>query len=301
MHWFPFLAPFFAAIVLAVSSAFAQDDSSRPAIPKSTGADVKETTGDSESNGGVRETIRRIASGKKPGEHPLMPTLRLGRLALKRLEKIQDYSCTLVRRERIRGRLRSYSYQQIKIRHSPFSVYSYFLSPDRGREVIFVEGKNKGRLWVHEVGAVARLVGTVSLDPEGPRARRESHHPASKAGLMNLTKRIIGMVERDSPFGECDVKLYQDAKINGRGCLCVQITHPTRRQEFRFHLARIFFDDEWGIPIRFVAYKWPKKAGDKPPLYEEYNFLELKFNNRFTDLDFDILNPNYRFPRRSSR
>ena len=37
------------------------------------------------------------------------------------------------------------------------------------------------------------------------------------------------------------------------------------------------------------------KAGAEPELMEEYTYLNLKLNNGFTDADFDIKNPNYRF------
>ena len=45
------------------------------------------------------------------------------------IEKIQDYSATLVKRERIGGKLIDYEYMFVKIRHKPFSVYMYFLGP----------------------------------------------------------------------------------------------------------------------------------------------------------------------------
>ncbi len=35
-----------------------------------------------------------------------------------------------------------------------------------------------------------------------------------------------------------------NAKVNGRVCSCVQVVHPVPRRNFRFHLARVFIDDE---------------------------------------------------------
>ncbi len=60
-------------------------------------------------------------------------------------------------------------------------------------------------------------------------------------------------------------------------------------------MTRLFVDDELRLPIRYEAYEWPTKAGEQPPLAEEYTYLNLKFNNGFTDADFDTKNPNYRF------
>jgi hypothetical protein len=201
-----------------------------------------------------------------------------------------------VRQERIDGQLHQRGYSYLKVRHQPFSVYAYVQAPLRGSEVIYVEGKNNGQLWAHEVGSAARAAGTLSLDPEGPRARKESRSPITTAGLLNLARRIAQGTERDSQYGECDVKTYSDAKVNSRHCLCVEIHHPVPRREFVFHLARIYFDHKWGIPIRYEAYSWPKKLGGEPELFEEYTYLDISFDNGFTDRDFDITNPDYNFP-----
>jgi hypothetical protein len=241
---------------------------------------------------------QRLAYEARPGEHPLEPTLRLAREGVKRLQAIKDYSGNLVRRERIDGRVSDYQYQFLKVRHEPLSVYIYYQGPKRGSEVIYVEGRNDGQLWAHEVGANAQLVGTVSLDPAGPRARKESRYPITEAGLLPLAKHVISWAENDKQYGECDTKVFPEAKVNGRTCLAVQVTHATPRREFSFHQARVYFDHEWGFPIRYEAYDWPRSTGDEPPLIEEYTFSNLKFDQGLTDRDFDITNRTYGFPAR---
>ncbi len=290
-----------ALVLSTVQAANGQETS--PAAPpasadKAPSADAAKTTVASVPAGDRARGVRRVSyEAPAAGEHPLMPVLRMAREGLKQLESVKDYSANLVRRERVDGKLKDHDYQFVKYRHEPFSVYTYFQAPKRGSEIIYVEGKNEGQLLAHETGAAAQLVGTVALDPEGPRARKESRRPITESGLMNLTKRVIDMCERDSQYGECEVKVFPDAKINGRSCLCVQVTHPTLRREFRFHIGRIYFDNELGFPTRYEAYTWPAKPGGEPPLQEEYTFLDLKFDNGFTDADFDTANPAYGFPR----
>jgi hypothetical protein len=240
---------------------------------------------------------RRLTYEPRPGEHPLEDVLRLCQQGTKRLQAIKDYSGNLVRRERLGGQLSDYQYQFLKVRHQPLSVYIYYQGPKRGSEVIYVEGRNDGQLWAHEVGANAQLVGTVSLDPDGPRAKKESRYPITQAGLMPLLKHVVELAENDKPYGEAVVKAYPDAKVNDRPCLAIEIKHPTPRREFKFHLVRVFFDHEWTFPIRFEAYGFPRKTGDEPPLIEEYTFSNLKFDTGLTDRDFDIRTPGYGFPR----
>jgi hypothetical protein len=203
----------------------------------------------------------------------------------------------MVKRERINGKLNEYEYMFIKIRHKPFSVYLYFLGPPslRGQEVIFIDGKNNGNMWAHTTGVQDKLVGTVSLKPDGLVAMRNQRYPLTEIGMTNMVRRLIEVGQHDMNYGECEVKFFPGAKINDRSCTCIQVTHPTPRKNFLFHVARIFVDDEYNLPLRYESYDWPKEAGGAPELLDEYTFLNLKLNNGFTDEDFDIHNPRYRF------
>lgn len=232
-----------------------------------------------------------------PGEHPLMPALRWAYAGLPAVESLSDYSMTMVKRERIDGKVGDYQYMFVKIRHKPFSVYMYFLGPPaaKGQEVIYVEGLNEGKMWAHTVGLRDKLVGTVSLKPDGVIAMQDNRYPITEIGLANMVKRLVEVGEEDIKFGECEVKFFENAKINGRSCTCIQVEHPTPRSNFRFHLARIFVDDEMNVPVRYESYDWPKQEGDEPELIEEYTFLNIKFNCGFTEADFDTKNPNYAF------
>jgi Protein of unknown function (DUF1571) len=230
-------------------------------------------------------------------EHPLMPALRWAYEGMGNLEKITDYQATVVKRERIDGKLNEYDHMFVKIRHKPFSVYMYFLAPAKikGQEVIYVEGTNDGLMYAHTVGIKDKMFGTVRIKPDGPVAMNGQHYPLTELGILNLTKRLVEVAQEDVKFGECEVKFFKNAKINNRVCTCIQVVHPVPRRNFRFHLARIFVDDELNIPIRYESYEWPKEAGGAPELIEEYTYVNLKLNNGFTDADFDIKNPNYHF------
>ena len=231
-------------------------------------------------------------------EHPLMPAIRWAREMDAHIEKdIKDYSCTMIKRERIDGKVGEAEYISAKIRHKPFSVYMGFLKPEskKGQEAIYVEGANDGNLVAHGVG-IKKLIGTVRIKPTSAMAMMDNRYPITEAGFKNLTKRLIEVGENDSKFAECEVKFFKNAKINDRIATCIQVEHPVARQNFLFHMARIFIDDELNIPIRYEAYDWPAQKGGKPELLEEYTYLNLKLNVGLTDADFDPKNPNYQFP-----
>ena len=78
-----------------------------------------------------------------------------------------------------------------KIRHEPFSVYMKWLSGDRGRQLIYVDGQNDGKLLVQPGGIKGRLTGVLSLDPSGTLAMSDSRYPIQTAGLLALAKTIL--------------------------------------------------------------------------------------------------------------
>jgi len=237
-----------------------------------------------------------VSVASQPLVHPLDPAVRWAKDGLVNIQKIQDYSATLVKRERINGKLGEHQYVFVKVRHRPFSVYMYFLGPEdlKGREVLYVQGQNDGKMWAHGTG-MEKAFGTLSLAPDGLIAMRGQRYPLTEIGILNLVRRLIEVAEADMAFGECDVKFFKGAEINKRKCTCIQVVHPVPRRNFLFHVARIFVDDELNLPLRYEAHDWPEEEGGPPELMEEYTYVNLKLNVGFTDADFDVRNPNYNF------
>jgi len=126
-------------------------------------------------------------------------------------------------------------------------------------------------------------------------AMQGNRYPITEVGILNLTRRLVEVGESDRKFGECEVREYPNAKINDRTATCIEVKHPVPRGNFRYHLARIYIDDELNIPIRFEAYDWPKENGGEPLLLEEYTYVNVKLNVGLTDVDFDPRNAQYKF------
>jgi len=231
---------------------------------------------------------------QRPGEHPLMPALRVAEEGLKNIDRnIQDYSALLYKQERVNGELGEQEVAYIKVRHQPFGVYMYFLKPHKGRECLYnpAPDGSKGKLVAMDCGWKRRF-GKVELDPEGNLAMKGQKYPIMRLGIRDLTAELIKVAKNDVQFGECEVHTSQ-RKINGRPVTLIEVVHPVPRRNFRFHKAEVFIDNELGVPIRYAAYLWPKAPGDPPPLEETYTYLNLKINNGYTDADFDKNNPNY--------
>lgn len=241
------------------------------------------------------KAIAAQLTATQPGDHPLLPAIRWAKVTLKKLDAISDYSCIMVKRERIAGTLGDQEYMSVKIRHEPFSVYLGFVKPAKvkGQEAIYVRGRNNDNMLAHGTG-MRKIFGTISLKPDSYLAMDGNRYPITEMGLRRLVERLIEVGENDSKFGECEVKA-SPKKINGHEVVCLQVTHPVPRKEFLFHIAKIYIDTKNNLPMRYESYDWPAETGVAPPLMEEYTYLNLKLNNGFTDKDFDTGNPAYQF------
>jgi hypothetical protein len=205
----------------------------------------------------------------------------------------------------VHGELLDHEFMTCKVRHArtdnqaavPFGVYLGFLKPDsvRGREVIFVEGRNEGKMIAHEGGIKGRFLPTVNLMPTSTLAMRGNRYPITEVGIMTLTRRLIEKGERDRKQGDCHVRLVNGATVRDRACTMLEVIHHDQKPQYDFHLARVFLDRELNMPIRYEAYGWPANSGDAPPLLEEYTYMDVKINVGLTDVDFDPTNTHYRF------
>jgi hypothetical protein len=268
----------------------------------------------------LKEPVFRVAAANftipeaAAGQHPLDPALKYAEDNLKRFQAdIRDYKCLIVKRERIRGVLNEYEYMYAKIRNhkeeggkisTPLSVYLNFQKPANvaGREVIWVEGANNGKLCAHEGGLLGKLPA-VWLDPKGPMAMRGNLYPITEIGIENLIAKLIERGSREraaDPKGEATVvTTTKGAKLgsgaNKRPCTILQISHPTDIGGFEFKLAQIFIDDEYNFPVRYIAYGWPIKGQKGDVILEEYNYTNIELNVGLTDNDFEPSNPSYKF------
>lgn len=239
------------------------------------------------------------------GSHALDPVLELAQQALTQMQSnVKDYAGKLIKRERIGGKLGAEVHMEFKIRNPhrnqdrqiPLSVYLKFLEPKsaRGREVIWVEGRNDNKLIGHEGGFLNLL--RVELEPTGMVAMLDNKYPITEIGLLRLVEKLIEKGQRDRAVGPCEVSVHENQTVGDRTCRLIQVTHPKPDSRFDFHIAQVFMDVERMVPLRYAAFLWPEQPGAEPPLEEEYTYLDLRLNVGLTEIDFDPENSNYNYP-----
>src|SRR6476661_2477301 len=174
----------------------------------------------------------------KGSVHPLSSILAYARKEQQYLQRtLHDFSSRLIKRERIDGFLQDYNYIDIWVREPvredsqvvvPLSVYMRFLGPAKvaGRQVLYVEGSNDGKMLVRNGGKHFDYV-TVQVDPEGESAKQESLVPVTKTGFTDLLASMIDVLERhmraDASGTNTRVTKTPGAKVNKRPCTMVRI------------------------------------------------------------------------------
>lgn len=235
------------------------------------------------------------AQPKVDEQHELYPALKLAYASLQALDDVKDYTATFTKRERFQQKLRK-QVCELKFREDPFSVYLLFVDPNKGREVLYVDGANKGQLLAHESGVLSYL-GTVPLLPTSKDAMDDNHYPITMIGMRNLLKRVIEQWEYEGGYGEISVEFLPQAQLDKVPCEVIRATHPKPRKQFKYQETRLFLDRETRLPIRVEQYAFPKAGEQEPPLWEEYTYSNIQLNVGLTDRDFDPKNPKYSFPR----
>jgi hypothetical protein len=214
-----------------------------------------------------------------------------------RYRQVHDYTCSFLKRERIDGQLTPLHVMTMKVRTQPMSIYIQFQKPNRGREAIYVAGRNGGHVLAHDVGLGKVLAGTLSLDPRGARAMEDCLHPITEAGIGHLIDTVATHWASELSTAETQITFHPNARVGSHPSTMIESAHPHHRPGFLFHKVKLYIDHVHGLPIRFEAYDWPKHPGAVPELVEEYTYLNLKLNVGLTDADFDADNARYSFGR----
>jgi hypothetical protein len=250
------------------------------------------------------------AAAERPSasEHPLEFVLRFAREEHAYLERtVHDYTCRIVKRERVNGKLQPYQSIFARVRPAvggngdnvrPLAVLLQFEGPREiaGRRVLFVEDKFDNMMLVRQ-----RRGGiTLRVRVGGGLASRETAVPITTIGFHNMLRETIAQLEDDmqaDPTGEnTQVQLFRDAKIDGRPCTAIRVVHPRRQADLDFQLAHVFIDDESHLPVRLDFHDWPDAAGEQPVLLGEFTYSDVKINVGLTEIDFDPERQGFHVP-----
>jgi uncharacterized protein DUF1571 len=198
--------------------------------------------------------------------------LRLIAEARRAWAAIDDYTCAMVRRERVRERLHPEETMLMKARRQPFSIYFRWTAPRdvEKQEACYVAGRNGGKMRARGAGVLGAF-GFVSVDPNDPRAREHSNNPITEAGVGRLIERL----GREWAAAQTRQMSAGDADFDGRPCRRVEVAETDAGARVVVH-----FDRETHLPIRAEWY-------DGDELREADAYTKMRLNVGLGDGDFD--------------
>lgn len=285
---------------------FAASEPPPPAMPEGPDdetSSAEETTskeGTSETDGSAQEEPQVIT-----GRTALTMYVLLLEKGLRKLEDCPGYTATFFKRERVDGDLQEGQVIKLKLRHDPFSIYMKWLVGDKGRELLYVEGRNDGNIVVHAGGWKARLLPALKLDPKGSLAMKESRYPVTKLGLRNLCDELIRYRKRDLKHaGQVRCRMAPDHQWNEKDCWAFTINYESRDVSELYRKSIVYIAKETALPVFVKNYAWSDLAKELPPekleektLIEHYCYKDIRLKTRLADKDFDRGNESYQFRR----
>jgi hypothetical protein len=241
------------------------------------------------------------SDAERSGEAALRHKLELLDRGREFLEAHPAYTAQLTKREVVDGELLDEQEISLKCRHEPFSVYLRWTKGDAGREVLYVEGENRGKLVAHDGGWKARLPA-VSLSPESSLAMKDSRYPVTRAGFLGLMDLMTETHQQDLERGTFESCTEQHpVSYRGRTCYAFTTTYRSPESSPTYRKSITLIDTEWHVPLRSDHFTWPKTTAaneghtDEATLIESYAFTEVDFECALSDADFDRQNADYAF------
>lgn len=216
----------------------------------------------------------------------------------KQLDRIDGYTATFRKTERLHGVLGDEQTLAMKVRQRPFAVYLKFLNPQAGKEVVYAEGHHENKVIAHSTGVARLLVPRLAVPPDHPLAMAETRHAITEAGLSNLNDKLIEFRRLDLQDDKASTVLDRVTDNAGRPWLRSVHRHLAKDGSRPFHQVEVLYDVDSRIPLRISNYDWPEPGREAElPLAERYAYDDLKLDVPLSSLDFDPANPAYAFHR----
>jgi hypothetical protein len=218
------------------------------------------------------------------------------------LQAIPSYTAQFRKQEVVGRSLLDEQVMFMKYRQQPFSIYLLWSAGDPGREVLYVEGSNNGKLLAHDGGWRARLPA-FSLSPDSSLALRDSRYPITCAGFQGLMEMMLNVHREDldrDRLASCEIE--SDVDCEGRPCEAFTTLHRNPEMSPVYRKSITLIDSEWHLPLQTTHFEWPQQgvAADSPELdqttlIEFYQFSEVDFYPSLDDSDFSRSHPDYHF------
>ncbi len=195
--------------------------------------------------------------------------------------RFRDYTCTLVKQERVGGHVGTEQEIFVKCLERPYSVAMHWTPKTAGvgDRVLYVEGKYNDMMLVRPKGVLGKLVGTVRRDPDGPEAMQNTLRPVNQFGFRRSLLNLLKVYRQARSAGDLKEVFGGFAEVAGRKAV-VLVRYLPPKDDYPAHKTLTFIDLEYLVPIAVEGYDWDQNLSSR------YVFKDVKFNVGLTGDDF---------------
>jgi hypothetical protein len=197
--------------------------------------------------------------------------------------EVKGYRATLLKHERIKGKLRPAERIEVCFREKPFSVLmDWKEGAGLARKTLYVAGENGGKLLALPAGWRA-VVGVVRRDPEDPAAKDTARIPITQFGMQMGSKQTLKAWKAARDRGELKSSFLgteRPAELDKRPCWVVKRVESPSRDPDGIVTSTFYFDARTYLQLGSVL------LDDKGELIGSYYFRDLDLNPTFAEDTF---------------
>ena len=204
-------------------------------------------------------------------------------------ERIEQYTATLLKQERLGKKLQGLETIELKVRESPKAIYMRWLDgPHKRREMLY----NAERFGPDKIRArVAGLlgVGPVTIGMDSAVAKRGTNHIATEVGFRHMLELIDADYRKAAPLGEVRRVSHGLGSVEGRKTYRMESILP-RDPSKGYYCHRMVLDMDYldMIAVGCEVYNFDDQ------LQESFRYRDVQLNPALTEANFDPANKAYK-------
>jgi len=215
-----------------------------------------------------------------------------------RLAKVDTYTATFIKQERVGTKLLKKQKMAAKFAHSPKSVYFKWLNFEKGREVLYKEGSYEDKMLVRKGGFAGRFLPTLKLAIDSSLVKAENRYNIKMAGLRPMITKALDYRRADLEASNgVNCQQLEDVEVEGVMCMCFQFDYDSEtvsKAAAEYRQSLIYINKETEMLVGVRNYGWMDGESDEDRLLEYYIYTDVDLEQRLADEDFNRFNKKYR-------
>jgi hypothetical protein len=159
-----------------------------------------------------------------------------------------------------------------RYRANPETIHMTFLDKYKGRKVLYIKGRNHGKMKVRPEGFLSFLI--VNLDPLGKKAMMGTLDPITAQGFSNIIKAAEDILSEAERTPGCEISVEGNVKSESGTYVQLRVAGTSEGE------ISMLVDQTSFFPFRITKTKGNKTA--------VYTYKKIELNPGMSDSEFDL-------------